>query len=46
MPPDGNQLGRNRNRNLLGRDGADVESDGRMDAVEQMRGHAFFLAAS
>src|SRR5271155_3170055 len=41
MPAKCDQLCRNRNRNLLGGDGADVESDGGVDLVEEMGGYAF-----
>ena len=43
VPANSDQLCRNRDRDLLGRDGANVESDRCVDAVEQMRGHAFLL---
>ena len=33
-----------RNRNFLGRDGADVQADRGMHALEQMRGQALLLA--
>src|SRR5580692_12194699 len=41
MPAKCDQLCRNRYRNLLGGDGADVESDGGMDAVKQTSRYAF-----
>src|SRR5258708_26510917 len=37
------QLRCDRNRNLLGSDGANIETDGSMDPVEQMCGYALFL---
>ena len=43
VAPNRDQLRRDRNRNLLRSDGADIESDGRVHALEQMRGHAFLL---
>src|SRR5437588_9484801 len=43
VPPNRNQLGRDRNRNLFRSDGADVESDWGVNAVEQMRRQAFLL---
>src|SRR5580704_1502271 len=43
VPANRNQLCRDGNRNLLRGDGADVESDGRVNPVKQMRRHAFLL---
>ena len=43
LAADGDQFGGDGDCDFLGSDGADVEADGGVNAVEKMRGHAFFL---
>src|SRR5256885_11259011 len=43
MAPKGDKLGRDRDRNLFGSDGSDVEAHGGMYTVKPMGGNAFLL---